>query len=161
MINMEQIEMFIAFMELVRNPAKYDVMLKEMKERAEELKQVVEAYTDVKSANKYFDKLKQEHSDKLAKLDSERKEFDAYKEKQMSELKRLSADLDVKRINVEKLRVESDTSYEQSVAERIAVERIQAEVTKQKQNLASYEVQLTEREKRLQSKEDKLKQLLG
>lgn len=161
MANMEQIEMFIAFMELVRNPAKYDVMLKEMKEQTVELTRAVEAYTNVQSANKYFNKLKEEHAEKVTRLQSDQKEFSDYKSKQMDELKQLSVELDAKRLKIEKFRLEADASYKQFEIIRTIAEQIQEEVAKQKQNLVSYEAQLTERETRLKAREDKIKQLLG
>lgn len=79
MSNLNQVDMFISFLELVQNPEKYKAMMTEMKTRSEDLRVSVEAYTEVQSANKYFGKIKAAHMEEVSKLDVAKSAFEGSK----------------------------------------------------------------------------------
>ena len=104
MDNLAQVEMFISFLELVKNPDKYTKMLEEMQDRTNEYKEVVQAYTDVKSANKYFDRLKQEHVLRVEKYGKAEVEFEQKKQVFIDEVKaKLESDENQKMILVQNI----------------------------------------------------------
>lgn len=161
MNNLEQVDMFIAFLELVQNPAKYTDMLKEMKEQTAAYREYVEAYTNVKQANKYFDKLKAEQNvkeDELAqkvKAEAEKTSVkEANLERRVAEFEKRKADLESKLIQI--MTKERDLGKQEAV-----VLAAQEAVEKERQKLVAQGNEMSTRLQSLAEKEAKLKAVLG
>lgn len=161
MVNLDQVEMFISFLELVKYPEKYTKMLEDMKARSDELKQVVEAYTDVKSANKYYDKLKQEHALRLENLNKQQDEFQKAAERFEREKQEevIAREQRVKKLEQRHAEV---LGKEQQVMGLFDVQRVQLDdLNKDRVSLNGKREDLEKREVALREKEAQLKKILG
>lgn len=161
MNNIDQINMFVAFLELVQNPAKYTEMLNEMKTQTNELKVYTEAYTDVQSANKYFEKLKIAHNLKIEALDKRTKEFEDKKEQVEVELRKRLEEVEKRKQDLE-TKVRQVMQHERELGQKSAqLDAALVEVQKQKDALSKKESEVVEKLANLTEKETKLKAVLG
>lgn len=161
MNNLDQINMFIAFLELVQNPAKYTEMLKEMKEHTNAYKEYVEAYVDVKQANKYFDKLKAEQTAREVEFANKVKSTNEALANATKDLEHKQAEFDKKKDSFAKQLQELAVREEEINLRDKQVEAAFIEIAKQKTHLQEKEVGIVERESKLTEKEAKLKAVLG
>ena len=161
MTNIDQVNMFVAFLELVQNPEKYKEMLKEMQASSNELKEYTEAYTDVKSANKYFDKLKVTYNAQVDEFNAKVAAFEKQKagvlkaeERREEALTKRQKDLDKRSIVL----ADQTLSLEEKDT---ALKKWSEQLRKDQEAVTKLEEEMKIRLKALAEKEAKLKAVLG
>lgn len=161
MTNLDQVNMFIAFLELVQNPEKYKEMLEEMQASSKELKEYTEAYTDVKSANKYFDKLKVAYNLKVDEFTQKEKDFEERKMAMEQAVAKRAEALDNRQKDLDKRSIvlaDQALSLEEKDA---TLKKWSEQLKKDQDSVEQRAVEMQVRLKALAEKEAKLKAVLG
>lgn len=156
-MNFEDIK---AFIDLVKNPAKYDNVLDQFIEREARWTALVEAHTEISKVNKYVADKQKEADAVVAKA----KETADAAELEAAKLKALAKEMLEK---AEADRAEAQKTEAESKATRKVVKALEKELTDEKAKLADESAQLVKQREivqtlqvELQAKLDKFKELV-
>ena len=161
MNQLDKIEVFISFLDLLKNPAQYDEMLAEMRERAKELKGVVDAYTSVENANKYFSKKESELAEKMGKFNQRVSDFEARMAREDKENDKKAEDMSKRASDVDARRNELRLKEQEVAGKDLRLSKLLEENESNKMVLARQMDDYNSKAKLLKDKEAQLKQLLG
>ena len=161
MNQLDKIEVFISFLDLLKNPKQYDEMLAEMRERSKELKGVVDAYTSVENANKYFSKKESELAEKMGKFNQRVSDFDARMAKEEKDLEKRELETAKRAEGIDARWNELRLKEKELTGKDLRLSNLLEENERNKMALARQMDDYNSKDRLLKDKEAKLKQLLG
>ena len=161
MNQLDKVEMFISFLDLVKNPEKYDEMLTEMRARSKELRDVVEAYTSVENANKYFSKLENALAEKQGKFNQRVNDFEARMLREDKEAEKKAEDMSKRAADLDARRNELRLKEQEVNGKDLRLSKLLEENESNKLALMRQMDDYNSKDRLLKDKEAKLKQLLG
>lgn len=158
---LESIKQFKAFFDLVQNPKQFADIVKQAEKVSEDARKVVEAFTTVELANEYLTKAKAFANEKTSEIETK------VQAAQEAATKR-QAQIEASRLDAEKTIALANQAMKDAEAFQSQLQTTQSALNSEKARLAVFaeelykkEVQLQDREKELNQKAAKLKELLG
>ena len=158
---LESIKQFKAFFDLVQNPKQFADIVKEAEKVSAEAKKVVEAFTTVELANEYLTKAKAFANEKTS-------EIEAKVQAAQEAANKRQAQIETARLEAEKLLAQANKASAEAQEKASKLFLIEAAHAITEKNLEvradelyKKEVQLQTKEKELNQKAAKLKELLG
>ena len=161
MNQLDKIEVFISFLDLLKNPKQYDEMLAEMRARSKELKEVVDAYTSVENANKYFSKKESELAEKMGKFNQRVSDFEARMVKDEKEMDKKALDMAKRAEDIDARGNDVRAKGKQMLEQDLRLSKLLEENERNKMTLLRQMDEYNSKDRLLRDKEAKLKQLLG
>ncbi len=158
---LESIKQFKAFFDLVQNPKQFADIVKEAEKVSAEARKVVEAHTTVELANEYLAKAKAFASEKTSEIEAKAQAAQEASNKRQAQVENA-------RLEAEKLLAQANKASaeaQEKASKLFLIETAQAITEKNLEaranELYQKEVQLQGKEKELNQKAAKLKELLG
>lgn len=158
---LESIKQFKAFFDLVQNPKQFADIVKEAEKVSAEAKKVVEAFTTVELANEYLTKAKAFANEKTSEIEAKVQAAQEAANKRQAQVEnaRLEADKTIALAN--QAFKDAEVMQKQLVDTTAMLNSEKARLAVVADELYKKEVQLQTKEKELNQKAAKLKEIMG